>query len=135
MATRITFTTAELEELFEAHVFIAELGELAGATKGRFAHNLLTLRLKDGLKFSRNYQPGAGHGQARMGFRQVELNRMRAVLFAIVAAAQRGDLSEQAMTRVPALEAIEQKIAKAAQKSRAFTLGFRLASFWMRRPA
>jgi hypothetical protein len=81
MKTVITFTTEELRQLFEAHVVFAGAMEREGITQDRFWHHNLTARLKDGLDFSCNYEPGAGHGSARMGFMERDIRHMAGVLF------------------------------------------------------
>jgi hypothetical protein len=80
MKTVITFTTEELSELFEAHVSFAKGMEREGITQDRHWHLNLTARLKDGLDFSRNYEPGAGRGSARMGFMERDIRQMGTVL-------------------------------------------------------
>jgi|SRR5580700_2373094 hypothetical protein len=80
MKTVITFTTEELRQLFEAHVRFGRGMEREGITQDRHWHLNLTTRLKDGLNFSCNYEPGAGRGSARMGFMELDIRHMALVL-------------------------------------------------------
>jgi hypothetical protein len=112
--TEIVFTSAELRELIDAHVFVGNgMKEIGGATwTARIEHRSLTTSFRNALHSSRYC------GEAHMRFRPYEISRMKSVLNISLAfiehAASSKELTEEQRVHVSILKMAAQKVAEAA---------------------